>query len=81
MFYFDFNGNVFDEIPVEKKGPDLEIGFSCKYLLEILRGTDEDILKLSLTSSFMSMIIEGGGERDKDDSFIYLALPMKMKEN
>lgn len=75
------NGNVFDEIPVEKKGPDLEIGFSCKYLLEILRGTDEDILKLSLTSSFMSMIIEGSGETDKDDSFIYLALPMKMKEN
>lgn len=75
------NGKVFDEIPVEKKGPDLEIGFSCKYLLEILRGTNEDILKLSLTSSLMSMIIEGSGEQDKDDSFIYLALPMKMPGN
>lgn len=75
------NGKVFDEIPVEKKGPDLEIGFSCKYLIEILRGTDEEILKLSLTSSLMSMIIEGSGETDKDDSFIYLALPMKMREN
>ena len=75
------NGKVFDEIPVEKKGPDMEIGFSCKYLIEILRACGTDILKLSLTSSLMSMIIEGNGESDKDDSFIYLALPMKMRDN
>jgi len=75
------NGKVFDEIPVEKKGPDMEIGFSCKYLIEILRACGTDILKLSLTSSLMSMIIEGSGETDKDDSFIYLALPMKMRDN
>ena len=64
-----------------KKGPDMEIGFSCKYLIEILRACGTDILKLSLTSSLMSMIIEGNGESDKDDSFIYLALPMKMRDN
>ena len=28
------NGKAFDEILVEKTGPDIEIGFSCKYLLE-----------------------------------------------
>lgn len=72
------NGKAFDEILVEKTGPDIEIGFSCKYLLEILHATDIDTLRLSLTSPFMSMIIEGEKEEESESSFIYLALPMKM---
>ena len=74
------NGKFFDEIPIEKKGGDIEIGFACKYLIEILRGTDQPVLKLSLTSSLMSMIIEGENE-DEETKFLYLALPMKMREN
>ncbi len=75
------NGKVFDEIPAEKEGPEIEIGFACKYLLEILKGPDVDTLKLSLSSPLMSMIIEDAEVTDKDDSFVYLALPMKMKDN
>ena len=74
------NGKFFDEIPIEKKGGDIEIGFACKYLIEILRGTDQPVLKLSLTSSLMSMIIEGENE-DEETKFLYLALPMKMRDN
>ncbi|MBQ7291309.1 MAG: DNA polymerase III subunit beta [Clostridia bacterium] len=74
------NGKFFDEIPIEKTGGDLEIGFACKYLIEILRGTDQPVLKLSLTSSLMSMVIEGESE-DGDTKFLYLALPMKMRDN
>ena len=74
------NGKFFDEVPIEKAGPDIEIGFACKYLMEILRGTDQPTLKLSLTSSLMSMIIEGENN-DEDTKFLYLALPMKMREN
>ena len=75
------NGKVFDEIPAIKEGPEIEIGFACKYLLEILKGPDVDTLKLSLSSPLMSMIIEDAEETDKDDSFTYLALPMKMRDN
>lgn len=74
------NGKFFDEVPIEKKGGDIEIGFACKYLIEILRGTDQDTLKLSLTSSLMSMIIEGENA-DEETKFLYLALPMKMRDN
>ncbi len=74
------NGKFFDEIPIEKTGGDLEIGFACKYLIEILRGTDQPVLKLSLTSSLMSMVIEGESE-EGDTKFLYLALPMKMRDN
>jgi DNA polymerase-3 subunit beta len=74
------NGKFFDEIPIEKTGGDIEIGFACKYLIEILRGTDQPVLKLSLTSSLMSMIIEGENN-DEETKFLYLALPMKMRDN
>ena len=74
------SGNFFDEINIEKKGDDLEIYFPCKYLIEILRATDDDVLKLSLTSSYMSMIIEGASMREDGSSFLYLALPVKMRD-
>lgn len=74
------SGNFFDEINIEKNGDDLEIYFPCKYLIEILRATDDDILKLSLTSSYMSMIIEGATKTEDGSSFLYLALPVKMRD-
>ena len=74
------NGKFFDEIPIEKTGIDIDIGFACKYLIEILRGTDQPVLKLSLTSSLMSMVIEGDSE-EGDSKFLYLALPTKMSAN
>lgn len=74
------SGNFFDEINIEKKGDDIEIYFPCKYLIEILRATDDDILKLSLTSSYMSMIIEGASVSEDGSSFLYLALPVKMRD-
>ena len=74
------SGNFFDEINIDKKGDDLEIYFPCKYLIEILRATDDDVLKLSLTSSYMSMIIEGASMREDGSSFLYLALPVKMRD-
>ncbi len=72
------NGKFFDEIPIEKQGGDIDIGFSCKYLLDIIRGTDKPILKLALTSSLMSMVIEGEGDEDDGTKFLYLALPTKV---
>ena len=73
-------GNFFDEIAIDKRGADLEICFPCKYLIEILRATDDDVLKLSLTSSYMSMIIEGATEKEDGSTFLYLALPMKTRD-
>ncbi len=74
------SGNFFDEINMDKKGDDLEIYFPCKYLIEILRATDDDVLKLSLTSPYMSMIIEGATPTEDGSSFLYLALPVKMRD-
>lgn len=74
------SGNFFDEINIEKRGDDIEIYFPCKYLIEILRATDDSVLKLSLTSAYMSMIIEGANAEKGGSSFLYLALPVKVRD-
>jgi DNA polymerase-3 subunit beta len=74
------SGNFFDELSIEKTGEDIEIYFPCKYLIEILRATDDDVLKFSLTSAYMSMIIEGATETEDGSSFLYLALPVKVRD-
>ncbi len=74
------SGNFFDEMSVVKEGENMDIYFPCKYLIEILRATDDDVLKFSLTSAFMSMIIEGATEKEDGSSFLYLALPVRVRD-
>lgn len=71
------SGRVRDEIAVSKTGPDIEIGFNCRYLTDALKACTAEKLRLALSSPFISMIIEPL-EQDNDDRFTYLALPIKI---
>lgn len=51
------NGTVNDEIPIEMQGPDMKIGFNCRFLLDALRACDHEYIKLSMVSSLVSMVI------------------------
>lgn len=87
----DFNGNtlmvscstqygrVNDMIDIEKDGPDLEIGFNNRYLLDALRACKEDKIIAELSSPLMSMVIKSATPRD-DGSFVYLVLPCRLKD-
>lgn len=81
VFAESINGKVYNEIQVEKQGPDLLIGFDCKKLIDIVTGCDDETIKLSLTSSLMSMVVEGADKEEKNTKFLYLAIPMKMRDN
>lgn len=70
-------GSVTDELSVEHTGDDLLIGFNNRYLLEALRSCPQDSITLSLATPVMSMQIEGA-DKDADDSFLYMVLPVKM---
>jgi len=72
------NGKVRDEIPTSHEGNEIEIGFNCRYLTEALKASMCEKLKLSLSSPYISMIIEAL-DSDKNDRFIFLVLPCKMK--
>lgn len=73
------SGSFNDEIIIEKEGEDLEIGFNCRYLLESLRSCGTERVRLSLSTPLMSMLIEPAEENGEDD-FIFLVLPVKMKD-
>lgn len=72
------NGKVRDEIPTSQNGSDIEIGFNCRYLMEALKASQCEKLRLSLSSPYISMVIEPL-EADENDKFTFLVLPCKMK--
>lgn len=72
------SGKVYDEVPIEKTGDDLEIAFTCRYLLEALRVCDSDTLKLSMSGPLRAMVIEPAADADKG-SFLFVTLPTRMK--
>ena len=72
-------GRVNDMITIDKDGPDLEIGFNNKYLLDALRACKEDTIIAELSSPLMSMVIKSATPRE-DGSFVYLVLPCRLKD-
>ncbi len=72
-------GSFYDEIPIEKEGDDLKIGFECRNLLDALRACDCTEIKLALTTALMGMVIEPDND-DTENTFLFLVLPVRMQE-
>lgn len=72
-------GRAYDELEIEKKGEDIDIGFNCRYLIDAFRacGTEKVKCKLNTPLSCMVIIPE---EENEDESFLYLVLPIRMKD-
>lgn len=67
-------GKATDVINSTVAGPDVEIGFNNRYVLDALRNTDTDIVKLQLNGPLTPMkIIPTQG-----DSFLFLIVPMRL---
>ena len=73
------SGSFNDEIQIEKEGENIEIGFNCRYLYDSIRCCETEYIKLSMSTPLMSMLIEPV-EKNDEDYFIYLVLPVKMKD-
>lgn len=71
------SGNVYDEVMTEKEGNDIEICFTCRYLLEALRACNVDKIKLSMSAPLRAMLIEPANA--EDEKFLFVTLPTRMK--
>ena len=68
-------GKMHEEIEADMSGPMVEIGFNCKYMLDALKATETDLVKLCMNSSTSPIkIIPSDG-----NSFTFLVLPVKLK--
>ena len=67
-------GRASDEISVPIIGESVEIGFNNRYMLEALKNTDTDEVKLVLNGSVSPIVIEPV----KGDSFLSIVVPVRL---
>ena len=70
------SNRVSDDIPADKTGADLEIGFNCRMLLDTFRVLDGEKIKLKLTTPLSAMAMVPVD--DDDDSFLYFTFPTRI---
>lgn len=66
-------GSMNEEILAEREGNDIKIGFTPKFLLDILRVIDDETITLYLHNAKTPCFI-----RANDDSYIYMLLPVNI---
>ncbi len=64
-------GTLDDELPVDKEGEDLKIGFNPRYLLDVLNAVDDEKVAMYYSGRKSPCII-----KDENENFIYLVLPV-----
>lgn len=77
------NGRFYDEIPVGKSGEDITIYFSCKRLLDALRSSGVERLKVTLNTPLMGIKIEPASPEKEfgNGHFMFLVLPIMPPKN
>ena len=69
-------GKAYDECECQSQGPRVEMGFNNRYLMDALKNSEADMVKLEISGPLSPMKVvplEG-------DSFLFLVLPMKLKQ-
>ena len=71
------NGNVYDEIEINKiSGDSIVIGFNCKFLLDALKACNDGVMKLSFNNPLMGVLIEP--QENDDGKYKYFVMPIRM---
>lgn len=73
------NGRVYDELAANGVESDIEIGFNCRYLLDALRACGTENVRCEMNTPLSCMVIKPNVPQ-KESSFLYLVLPIRMKD-
>ena len=73
------NGNVFDEMDCVHEGNDIEIGFNCRYLINSVKASEGENIKITLKGATQAITIEPS-EIDDEFTYFYMILPVRMNE-
>ena len=68
-------GGASDRFSIQNNGDELEIGFNNRYLLDALRASETDEVKIQLNGSLSPMKIVP----KEGDHFLFLVLPVRLK--
>lgn len=67
-------GDVYEEIPIDLEGEDIEIAFNSKYILDGIRVIDSEEITMDFVSSVNPCIIKPLD----DENYTYLILPVRL---
>ena len=73
------NGNVYDEMDCVHEGGDIEIGFNCRYLINSIRVSEGENIKITFKSANQAITIEPC-EKSEEFDFFYMILPVRMND-
>ncbi len=68
-------GMIHDIVPIKLSGEDIEIGFNYRLLLESLRATEEDKIKIELSNPLASCFLKS---LEEENSYIYIVQPVRL---
>lgn len=68
-------GRIYDEVNASLKGDSVEMGFNNRYLMDALKATESDEIRVELNGALSPMKIYP----PEGDSFIFLVLPVRLK--
>ncbi len=70
-------GNVKEEVFVEKEGIDLDIGFNSKYIIDVLKVIGDETLVMEFNTSISPCLIKPA----QGNAYEYLVLPVRISGN
>ena len=67
-------GNVREEIAIDKTGNDLDIGFNSKFVIDVLKAINDEKVSLNFKTGISPCVVKPV----EGDSYEYLILPVRI---
>ena len=67
-------GSMNEDIEIKKEGNDIVIGFNPKFLIDVLKVIDDELIDIYLVNSKSPCFI-----KNEEGTYIYLVLPVNIK--
>ncbi|TCL76333.1 DNA polymerase III beta subunit [Hydrogenispora ethanolica] len=67
-------GRSYEELHIEFEGPEIDIGFNAKFLLDFLKTVDSDQVSLQLIQELKPVLMQGVN----DGAYQYIVMPLKL---
>ncbi|UCC78739.1 MAG: DNA polymerase III subunit beta [Candidatus Zixiibacteriota bacterium] len=74
---FDLGGEARENLKVQYKNEEMEIGYNSNYVIDVLRHVEGDEVKFELNTPTTAAIIRSTGAEEKEESF-FLVMPLRL---
>ena len=69
-------GDAYEEIEASIEGPDLEIGFNAKFLIDFLKVTDCESVRIRFNGSRTPVLMDS----EDNEKYLYVVMPLLLSE-